>query len=238
MTGIVVFGAAMAAGAIQAVTGFGAGIIMMLFFPSFFPVLEAGALSAAINLTATGATSWKYRKKIEFRLTVVPSVFFIFAATAALSLVSYVSTDILLKLFGAFLVMLSIYFLTTSGNLNVRGILLTAGICSLISGVASGLFGIGGPPMVVYFLAVLQDKKRYLGTIQFFFFITGSYNFILRILKGIYTAKMIPYTLLGIVAVMIGKHIGEKIVDRINRDTMQKVIYVFLGLTGLMNLFG
>ena len=92
--------------------------------------------------------------------------------------------------------------------------------------------------MVVYFLAVLQDKKRYLGTIQFFFFITGSYNFILRILKGIYTAKMIPYTLLGIVAVMIGKHIGEKIVDRINRDTMQKVIYVFLGLTGLMNLFG
>lgn len=238
MTGIIVFFSAVVAGVIQAVTGFGSGIFMMLFFPAFFPVLNASALSASITLIATATMSWRYRKNASVRLTLIPSIFYITASTLALSLVPYVSADLLLRIFGAFLLVLSIYFLMTSGKIQVKGNILTAVICSFLSGAASGLFGIGGPPMVLYFLAVQPEKESYLGTIQLFFFITGIYTFGLRAVKGIYTVELIPYTLLGMIAVMIGKYIGERIIDRINADTMRTVIYLFLGITGAMNLLG
>ena len=90
--------------------------------------------------------------------------------------------------------------------------------------------------MVIYFLAALDSKEEYLGTIQFHFFVTGVYMLFFRIYKGILTMDMIPYILLGMAGIMIGKKIGTKIVDRINADTMKKLVYGFLGVSGFLNL--
>lgn len=229
--------AAVIAGVIQTVTGFGSGIFMMMFFPVFLPVLNASALSASITLIATAGVSWHYRKHIRFRLTVIPAVFYILASTAALFLAPYIPTGLMIKIFGMFLILLSVYFLCFPNKLEIKATLLSANICSVLSGFASGLFGIGGPPRVIYFLAATKDKEEYLGTIQFFFFITGVYTFLLRIQRGIYHAGLIPLTLLGMAAILIGKTVGEKIIDRIDGELMKRVIYVFLGLSGALNLF-
>lgn len=226
------------AGVIQTVTGFGSGIFMMMFFPAFFPMLNASALSASITLVATAGVSWHYRKHIRFRLTVIPSVFYILASTGALLLAPFIPAGIMMKIFGAFLILLSVYFLFFPGKLEIKPTLLSANICSVLSGFASGLFGIGGPPMVIYFLAATKDKEEYLGTIQFFFFITGAYTFLLRVQRGIYHTGLIPFTLLGMAAILVGKAVGERIIDRIDGEWMKKVIYVFLGLSGALNLFG
>ena len=135
------------------------------------------------------------------------------------------------------MILLSIYFLTISGKLKVKANLTSVTICAIISGIMGGLFGIGGPPMVIYFLAAIDDKDRYLGTIQTFFFITGAYTFIFRVINGIYTMDLIPYTILGVAGIMIGTVLGRKFVDRINADTMKKMVYLFLGFAGLTNLF-
>ena len=47
---------------------------------------------------------------------------------------------------------------------------------------------------------------------------------------------MIPYVILGMAGIMIGKKFGTKIVDRINADTMKKLVYAFLGVSGFLNL--
>lgn len=237
MTAAIVLTAPVVAGIIQSVTGFGAGIFMMVFFPSFFPILNASALSSAISLAGTCSLSWHYRKQCEWKLTLLPAFVYIAASSASILLAPYLPTEILKKTFGVFLIILSIYFLTVSGKIKIKANLLSATICGTLAGIVGGLFGIGGPPMVIYFLAALDDKEKYLGTIQLFFFITGVWTLFFRILNGIYTWTLVPYTLIGIVGIMVGKKVGVRIVDRINADTMKKIVYAFLGFAGLTNIF-
>ena len=236
MTSLVVILSSIGAGLIQSVTGFGSGIFMMVFFPMLFPILQSSALSSSISFMLTCALTWHYRKIIDWKLTLLPGIVYIGMSSAAIILAPYLPTAILKKVFGVVMILLSIYFLTISGKLKIKANMVSATICAMISGVMGGLFGIGGPPMVIYFLAALDDKEKYLATIQFFFFVTGTYNVIFRIIKGIYTVDLIPYTIIGIVAITIGKKIGLRIVDKINAETMKKLVYAFLGFAGLTNV--
>ena len=236
MTAAVVFLTPIIAGLIQTVTGFGSGIFMMVFFPMLFPILGASAISSAISLAGTCTLSWHYRKYCKWKLTLIPALVYILVSSGAILLAPYLPTDILKKVFGVFLMLLSVYFLVFSSKLKIKATLLSATVCGTLAGILGGLFGIGGPPMVIYFLAALDSKEEYLGTIQFHFFVTGVYMLFFRIYKGILTMDMIPYILLGMAGIMIGKKIGTKIVDRINADTMKKLVYGFLGVSGFLNL--
>ena len=60
----VVAAAAVGAGIIQSVTGFGAGIFLMLFIPYFFDMIAAPALSSAICLGLSVSLSWKFRRQM------------------------------------------------------------------------------------------------------------------------------------------------------------------------------
>lgn len=42
------------------------------------------------------------------------------------------------------------------------------------------------------------------------------------------------YTVIGMVAIHIGKLIGIRIVDRINTEMMRKMVYIVLGIPGLL----
>lgn len=233
---IVVLLSAIVAGIIQAVTGFGSGVFMMMFFPMILPVLNASALSAAISLAASLGMTVTYRKYIHKEIILFPGICYIAASSAAISFAAKLPTELLMKIFGAFLIVLAVYFLVFSKKIHVKANMPTAGVCATLSGAVSGLFGIGGPPMVIYYLAALPRKEEYLGTIQAFFFITGLYTFGFRVAKGIYTWKLVPLTIIGMCAIMLGKKIGNMIIDRINADTMRKLVYVFLGFTGVLNL--
>ena len=236
MTAAVVFLTPIIAGLIQTVTGFGSGIFMMVFFPMLFPILGASAISSAISLAGTCTLSWHYRKKCQWKLTLIPALVYILVSSGAILLAPYLPTDLLKKVFGVFLMLLSVYFLVFSSKLKIKATLLSATVCGTLAGILGGLFGIGGPPMVIYFLAALDSKEEYLGPIQFHFFVTGVYMLFFRIYKGIFTMDMIPYVILGMAGMMIGKKIGTKIVDRINADTMKKLVYAFLGVSGFLNL--
>ena len=72
----------------------------------------------------------------------------------------YLPTDLLKKVFGVFLMLLSVYFLVFSSKLKIKATLMSATVCGTLAGILGGLFGIGGPPMVIFFLAALDDKEE------------------------------------------------------------------------------
>lgn len=236
MTGVMVFLAAAAGGLIQSVTGFGSGVFMMLFFPMWFSIVQASALSASICLVLAASLTWRYRKQCQWKITILPSVFYLITSSVAIYMVPYLPTELLKKIFGFFLIGLSVYFLVVAGKIKAKADMPTAMVCAGLSGVAESLLGIGGPPMVVYFLAAMDDKEQYLATIQFFFFTTGAYTMALRVMNGIYTPDLLGYTVIGLAAVIVGKMIGSRIVDRIDTATMKKIVYVFLGFSGIATL--
>lgn len=228
---------ALAGGVIQSVTGFGAGIIMMLFFPLVLPMLKASALSTLVTLYLTVSLAWKFRKHVQISLLVLPLAVFILCTTASLQLATMLDTRNLSVLFGGFLIILSIYFIRFSDRVRLKPSPVNAAVCSGLSGLCSGMFGIGGPPMVVYYLSVLGNSKElYLATTQMYFCVGSVYNTSMRIFRGILTADMIPLFLLGVAGMAAGERIGLRILRRIDVPTMKKAVYVFLALSGAITL--
>ncbi len=234
---ILVVMAAVVAGVVQSVTGFGAGILIMMVLPYFFPVMTSSAISGSITTVLSIGLAWTYRKHIHKELIAWPLVGYMLTSTLTIRYLSGLKSDLMMRLLGGCLIALALYFLFFSDRIHVKGTKTTAIVCAALSGFLGAAFGMSGPPMVIYYLAVLDKKEEYLGTIQTFFSIGGLYVFGQRVFNGIYTADLIPLTLLGIAAILLGKGIGRRIIDRINEKVMRKIIYVFLILTGMLNLF-
>ena len=107
---------------------------------------------------------------------------------------------------------------------------------ALAAGVCGGLFSIGGPLLSIYFLAMFPSKRSYLANLQTLFVFTNLINTATRIYCGIYTWALVPLTLVGIVGVNVGKGIGLRILDRIDIRWMKRMVYIFIGISGVLTL--
>ena len=221
-------------GLVQGTTGFGSGIFVMLFFPLFLPLLQSSALSSLVSTIICMSLAWKFRKYIQPKVVIMPAIFYFISSFLAIRFA--VNTDMtqLKAYFGLFLIIISLWFMFFADKIRIKANLFTAFLCGSIAGVASGLFGIGGPPIVIYMLAITQDdKEAYLANTQFFFSITGIYTTVLRIFNGIITPALLPLVIPGFLGMTIGKNFGLRIVEKIDVKLMKKLIYAFLGLSGL-----
>ena len=81
----------------------------------------------------------------------------------------------------------------------------------------------------------------YVGNLQFMFASANVINMYLRIRNEIYTMDLIPFTLIGLVCIMVGKSIGLRILDKLDTERIKTMVYAFVGITGvvsvLQNLF-
>lgn len=235
LIGIVI--CAISAGIIQGMTGFGAGIVMMVYLPSLFTITQSAGVSAMVVSALCTVMVIKYRNTIQYRKVVVPFVIYAGMATVAITFSDLIDQSIMKKLLGLFLLILSGYFFAQKSKKGETFSWVKAGVFISLSGIFSGLFGIGGPLMAVYFLSLSETKEMYLGTIQFFFFINTLYTLIIRMLNGIITTAHLPIILVGMISILIGLLIALKFLGNISLRKMKVLIHFFIGLSGLYYMF-
>lgn len=223
-------------GCIQAVTGFGGGIVNMLFLPSFMPMVKASANSGFSTTPLSFSILWRNRQHVHFRKCVIPMIFYMGISIVCVRLSTMIPTGNLKAVFGGFLILMGFYFLIFNGKIKVSGGPVSGAVCGILAGILSSFFGIGGPPLVVYFLGVSETKEEYLGSINLVFTAGAAFLIILRIINGILTADMIPTLIAAVVGILIGSYIGGKIVGKINVEVMKKCIYIFLIFSGALTL--
>ena len=236
MSWLVLALSALAGGTVQTVTGFGAAVVMMLFLPDFLGMIAAPAIVQTICAGLSIPLVIRFWKKANWRVCILPAVIYISCSAVIISLIGSFDLNVLKLLFGVFLVLLAAYFIFFAKTLKVKANIPTAILFSVISGVFSGLFGIGGPLMAVYFLAATEDKEQYVGTSQLFFAACNLFNLVMRCIRGIYTVDLIPMTIAGIAAINVGKWFGLKILDRLNQELMKKIVYAFIGIAGIVTI--
>lgn len=221
---------------IQTVTGFGAAVFLMLFMPYFFDMIAAPAVASAITVGLSLTLAWKFRKHIQLNVCLFPTLVYLFFSIACINLAKELNLEYISLAFSVFLILLAIYFYVFSEKISLQATRKTAAVCAMISGITSGLFGIGGPLMAVYFISAIEDKKSYIGTIQFLFAFTNIINLLMRIANGIYTLDLLPATILGFAGITIGKIVGLRILDKIDPVRIKKLVYAFVGISGLLSL--
>lgn len=223
-------------GMIHTITGFGAGIVMMLFLPYFLGMAAAPALSSSINLFLSLTLAFKFRKTLSLKLFLLPLIPYLLGSTGSILALSSFDMKAVAIAFGLFLILLAAYFMFIAKRMTLNPTWQTAVLCGGFSGVTAGLFGIGGPLMALYFLAITDSKESYTGNLQCMFTFTCLCNTITRISKGIYTLDLIPLTILGLIFVNVGKAIGLKLLDRMDPDLVRKVVYLFVGVSGIITV--
>ena len=230
---------ALLAGTVQGVTGFGGGIITMLIFPLFFSIPLGAGITGSLGIALCASMVIRYRNEVNVKMAVLPAFLYIVVSSFVISYSMSVDQATIKKVFGGFLVLLSLYYLFISKSVQNRKLGIAVSIvCIAISAACDGLFGIGGPLMVLYFMSMTRSTHEYLGTIQLFFWINSMYNTAFRFYKGILLPEHLVFIAFGVIGILVGGSIAGKIVDKLNIATMRKLIYIMIGVSGVINLIG
>ena len=227
---------AVAGGFVQTLTGFGAGVILMTVLPYVFGVIRAGALNATVCLGLNAVLAYQHRGRLDWKKIIVPGIFYIVGTAIGIRLAGDLDLTFLTILFGLFLVAMAVYCLAYAKKAVIRPTLPAAFLCCGVSGLFAGLFGIGGPLMALYFVQTTDDHDSYIASLQTVFTVNGCLSLIQRVSRGFYTADLIPYTLVGLVLVFIGKFFGQKSARKIDVETFKKTVYAFVGISGVVTI--
>ena len=223
-------------GVVQTVTGFGAGVVIMMFLPYFFDLLAAPAINSTICLGVSATLAWKYRKKLKRDLYAIPLVIYACFGVLFVRLVRNFDVEWLSTAFSGFLILLALYSFLAPKGAAFKATPATAFLCSMISGICGALFGIGGPLMALYYSAVTQDREEYTANLQLIFALSSLLMTATRAMNGLYTASMLSFSVVGILSIRAGSWVGGRIADKIPAELFRKVVYLSVGVSGLIML--
>lgn len=230
---VLIFGALLA-GFVQGVTGFGSGIVMMVFLPSLLPINQSAGVSTLTMLIATIMLAWRYRKSLTPKKLIVPFAIYIVVAVSSLLISGSLASNHLKILLGLLLIILSLYYSVMSWkSITVKAIpFIVMVIFAIISGFFNGLFGIGGPLMALYFLTISESKENYLANLQTFFLLDTLVMTTLRFSSGILTLDNLKFVIVGIIGALLGTILANRLVGHLNIRIMKMIIYLFIGFSG------
>ena len=221
---------------IQRVSGFGFGIFVMMFFPFFLPsygesVMLSGLLAGSTALMIA-VKNWKY---IRWRMMWIVTFFNLLFSFIATEYMLSLSNDVLKQYLGVVLTLIALYFLFGEGRMGrifkSKPAQITIGS---VSGVMGGMFAMPGPPVVLYCISTLEDKKEYVATLQAFSVVFNSFYTIFRFNAGFYSENTWLWWVMGIGGAVIGSLLGSRCFELISNQTLNRIVYVMMIVSGMI----
>ena len=155
------------------------------------------------------------------------------ATFLSIRFLSNASFDLMEKILGIMLLVLSVYFLFFKGKIKLPSDPQYGFLAGLIGGITNGLFGAGGPPVVIYLLGATASHAIYLATIQGYFAFNNIYATIVRFLNGQLTPEVLTGLWGAIPAMVLGIFVGDRLAPHLPDKTILKGIYILMALSGL-----
>lgn len=232
---IILFLFTLLASSVQRVTGFGFGIIVMTMFPYLLPSYgEATSLSGLLAVVTSMLPALRTMKYVPWKKLVPILLTFLVVSFVSVHVVTRVDSRDLKHILGLVLILISIYFFFLSDRIHIRPTVpLQIGLGTL-SGMMGGLFAMQGPPAIIYFMSAASDKREYIALTQWYFFSGNLMMTLFRARAGLVTMEVLEGWLVGVPAVLAGLWIGARLFDRIRAEVLRKIVYAFLGLSGVV----
>ena len=236
MTLLFVFLLTIIASFIQRVSGFGFGIFVMMFFPFFLPsygesVMLSGLLAGSTALMIA-VRNWKYIRWSMMKWVVFFNVLFSFLATEYMRSMSNAT---LKQCLGVMLILIALYFMFGEGRMGKifksKPAQVTIGS---ISGVMGGMFAMPGPPVVLYCVNTLEDKREYVTTLQAFSVVFNVFYTLFRARAGFYSDDTWLCWVIGIGGGIIGSSLGARCFELISNRILKFIVYGMMIISGLV----
>lgn len=237
-TFILVFLLTVAASFIQRVSGFGFGIFVMMFFPFFLPSYGESIMLSGL-LAGTTALLVAVRHWRDIRWDVMGLIVLLNLAVSALSIayMSSLGNEVLKRCLGGVLLLIGGYFLFGADKLHLPVRSRKAQVCiGTVSGLMGGMFAMPGPPVVLYCIGSLPDKRQYMATMQAFSVVFNVFYTILRARVGFYSDQTLLLWGIGLLGVVGGSLLGARCFEAISHRTLKRIVYLMMLTSGVVAL--
>lgn len=229
----------LAAGAsfVQRTIGFGFGIFIMTALPFLMPSYgEAVTLSGLLSLTSAIVVMIEYIRFVSWKRLLPIVASFIVFSTIAICLLDKIEGTYMRMTLGIMLIILSLYFSFFKDKIQkyirpTRGWQLGTGAAS---GVMGGLFGMHGPPVVLYLIVSEPDKDHYMGMIQTYAVVTNITMLAVRAYNGYVTPAVGHAYLYALAGLAIGVIAGNWAYRHIPNRVFTYIVYTYIGISGLI----
>ena len=142
------------------------------------------------------------------------------------------------RTFGVALILIALYFLFFDGRLKLflHSRPAQAGV-GIVSGIMGGMFAMPGPPVVLYCIGVIEDKQRYITTLQAFSVIFNIFYTLFRARVGFFGENTLLWWGIGLIGLVIGAWLGSLCFERISRILLKRIVYIIMLISGAVAIF-
>lgn len=220
----------------QSCSGFGNAIICMALWPLLMPFRTASVLEAITAFFMVVYITLRLYRHINLKLLLPPLISSTLFSFLGVSTLMTLSDRTMKQILGVALLLLAVYFVFFSHKVKLKPSLTVGLLAGVVSGFFGGLFNIGGPPMVAYFLSVTDDKMEYNASLQAYFAVTTITIFAFHLFMGNVTVGMLPLGCAALAGTVAGTLSGMSVFRRLSIDGVKRIVYAFMVVAGIYML--
>ncbi|MBL9097823.1 MAG: sulfite exporter TauE/SafE family protein [Alphaproteobacteria bacterium] len=221
------------AGVLRGFSGFGSAMVLAPTLAALFPITQAVPLIMLLEV----ALSFQLLKDAARHVVWREIAILVVAALPGLVLGAWLleavpEHTLRLAISAAILVFLGLLLLDVrrKGPATPAGL----GVTGALSGVANGASGVGGPPVVLYYLAGDGGSVALRATVIWYFFIIDAASAGIYTARGLVDQTVLILTALCVPAAVAGVWLGSRLFDRASEQTYRRVAYAIIAAAALL----
>jgi len=224
---------------VQTLTGFAFGLVMMgaVALVGLLPLPDAAAMVGMLTLVnATQMLAqggWREVARRELGLILVASLPSLLVGYALLEWLADTRADLLKISLGMVIMLSSLQLAIRPAGLAKRSSDASFVGFGIISGVMSGLFATGGPPLVYHLFRQPLSHARIRETLVAAFGTAQAVRLIVVVASGNLPSMSPVALILAVPAVMLMTYAARRWPPSLSQRTMRKIVFVLLFLSGL-----
>jgi uncharacterized protein len=217
--------------------GFGSGLTAVGTLALLFPeIKDVVVLLLLVNLPAEVLVAWGTRHALQWRSLLGLGAGVVVGIPIGARLLSRGDPGLVLTALGWFLVAVGLVFLRLPRGGRVQPPAWAAPPTGLASGLLTGLFGTGGPPVIIWYHLSAADKTAFRGHLMTIFLLMTVVRVPSYVANGLVTEPRLWSGLAVLPATLLGAWLGHRLHVRISERLFQVLVCVLLVLLGAMLL--
>jgi uncharacterized membrane protein YfcA len=109
-----------------------------------------------------------------------------------------------------------------------------APVSGLAGGCTGAMFGLNGPPLVLYLTHQLKDKQILRATLYGLFFVDACYRLILYSFNRLITVEVVQFALYLTPFLLVGLALGSRLHAKVSEVAFRKTVASILVITGIL----
>ncbi|MBN2243572.1 MAG: sulfite exporter TauE/SafE family protein [Acidobacteria bacterium] len=218
--------------------GFGAGLIAVGLSAAIHPeIRDIAVILLLVNLPIETFVVLRNRSEVRWPKVIMICIGVAIGVPVGTWILHVGNPTFILTILGGFLIVAGLALVRTPPGARVQWTNWSAPPTGIASGILGGLFGTGGPPVIIYYRLSGVDKTVFRGSLMAVFLIIGLVRVPSYIVGGLITEPRLWSALAVVPAVIAGAFAGGRIHIQLSEKRFRQIVSAVLVLIGALLLF-